>query len=54
MMVLTMQLQPEHRGGRGLSLWATDIASAYTKLFFKSSDVKYIVVELIDGGHRQY
>jgi hypothetical protein len=44
-----MQLQPEHRGGRGLSLWATDIASAYTKLFFKSSDVKYIVVELIDG-----
>ncbi len=49
MMVLTMQQRPEHAGGKGLSLWATDIASAYTKLFFKSSDVKYMAVELVGG-----
>jgi hypothetical protein len=48
-MVLEMQDQPEHVGGKGLMLWATDVASAYTKLFFRSEDVKWMAVSLVSG-----
>ena len=48
-MVLEMQEQPQHTGGAGLTLWATDVASAYTKLFFRSADVKWMAVSLVAG-----
>jgi hypothetical protein len=49
LMVFQMQEEPEHLGGIGLSLWATDIAAACTKLFFRSVDVKFMAAELVGG-----
>jgi hypothetical protein len=48
-MILRMQNKPGHVLGEGLILWATDVAGAYTKIYFKSSDVRRMAVALIGG-----
>ena len=48
-MILSKQEEPAHTHGKGLVLWASDIASAYTKLFFHPETVRLMAVELLCG-----
>ena len=48
-MILRMQEQPRHRFGEKLILWSADVDGAYTRLWFRSEDVKWMAAELVGG-----